>query len=69
VKQGVKNEIYIMKKIVGYLTTHQDASPKEMVQSRQYIESSLYQYQYRQSTMHIIEKQWFSTWIEFISGK
>jgi hypothetical protein len=66
-KQGIKTEIYIMKKIVGYLATatHQD---KNLVQGRQHIESSLYQYQYRQSTMHIVEKKWFSAWIDFISG-
>lgn len=75
-KHGAKTEIYIMKKTVNYLTSITKpatvttiAHPyKNIVQRRQYIEFNLYQYQYRQATMHIIDRRWFAAWMEFISG-
>lgn len=51
----------------------QEADSQELVLSitkgRQEIESGIFRIQFRNSTMHLVEKSWYTAWMAFISGK
>jgi hypothetical protein len=40
-----------------------------ITRGRQEIESTIFKFQFRHSTMHVIEKGWHTAWLDFISGK
>lgn len=74
VKQGLKSESYIMKKLTKKLAlVTQETDSQELALSitkgRQEIESGIFRIQFRNSTMHLVEKDWYTTWLAFISGK
>ncbi|GAA5806261.1 hypothetical protein HPULCUR_011792 [Helicostylum pulchrum] len=65
-KQGSKSESYIMKKLTKKLgSVTQEIDTKK----RQEIESDIFRIQFRNSTTHIIQKDWHTSWLLFISGK
>lgn len=62
-----------MKKLVQDITTFKPTEDDDLLQSyidkgRQSIEYSLYQIQFRYSSMHIVDKKWHDSWLAFISG-
>ncbi|KAI7888033.1 uncharacterized protein EV154DRAFT_519026 [Mucor mucedo] len=74
VKQGLKSESYIMKKLTKKLAlVTQETDSQELALSitkgRQEIESGIFRIQFRNSTMHLVEKDWYTTWLAFISGQ
>lgn len=40
-----------------------------ITKGRQEIESGIFRNQFRNSTVHLIEKGWYTAWLAFISGK
>lgn len=63
-----------MKKLTKRLAlVTQESDGEELVLSitkgRQEIESGIFRIQFRNSTMHLVEKGWHTAWLAFISGK
>lgn len=49
--------------------TESDAFVSCIIQGRRKIEASIYKNQFRYPAMHIVDKSWHSSWLDFISGK
>ncbi|KAI8979319.1 hypothetical protein BDF20DRAFT_496775 [Mycotypha africana] len=75
IKEGLTSERYFMTRLLqAFMQPTSLLLPGEgvsgsMVHSRRMIELALYQRQFRQATTHIVDRQWFLAWIQFISGK
>ncbi|KAG2228978.1 hypothetical protein INT48_008691 [Thamnidium elegans] len=69
-KQGSKSESYIMKKLTKKLgSVTQETDNQLITKRRQEVESDIFRIQFRNSTTHIIQKDWHTAWLDFISGK
>jgi hypothetical protein len=63
-----------MTKIVRALISIDESTDDQtlvshITEGRQEIESNIFKFQFRHSTMHVVEKGWHTSWLEFISGK
>ncbi|KAI9472245.1 MAG: hypothetical protein EXX96DRAFT_583390 [Benjaminiella poitrasii] len=75
-QEGLRTEQYLMNEMIRTLTSYHSSKEDEqlrqaVIKGRRSIEFGLYQLQFKQqtTTMHIIDKDWYTTWLTFISGK
>ncbi|KAI8097882.1 uncharacterized protein B0P05DRAFT_522483 [Gilbertella persicaria] len=72
-RPGLRSEKYIMNRFVEDLTMISSTDSTDLrtlvIRGRQFVESHLLRYQSSQPTPHIIERNWFCSWLDFISGK
>lgn len=65
-KLGLKSEKYMMHEITRSLT---QPINDHVVKARRMVEYQLFQTQFRFTASHIVDKQWYTSWLDFISGK
>lgn len=69
---GIKSEQYMLQGLLEDFTSLSEQDPelsKKVMNGRRRIEKKLYGLQTRFTPDYIIEKEWYMTWLEFITGK